>query len=73
MITGWQHLDQLEELISSMRVQARALEAGADALDAALVQVRVAAVGVKLLDQTAQSALAFWTSAFDLAAGKATK
>lgn len=70
MITGWQHLDQLEELISSMRVQARALEAGADALDAALVQVRVAAEGVKLLDQTAQSALAFWTNALTLASNK---
>jgi hypothetical protein len=53
-----------------MRVQARALEAGADALDAALVQVRVAAEGVKLLDQTAQSALAFWTNALTLASNK---
>lgn len=53
-------IEDTDNLIRTMRAQARALDAGADALEAAMAPIRQAMEGFKTLSDATQSWAGFW-------------
>ena len=54
-------IEDTERLISAMRMQARALDAGADSLEMALAPMKTAVANIAMLDQASRMMADFWT------------
>lgn len=53
-------IEDTENLISAMRTQARALDAGADALEAAIVPFKTAVAGLGAMADASRAWVGFW-------------